>query len=182
MLVDDAEQQPARKDAIKRLPSQGDAAELLSAEFQKIAAEWKAAEVAYRAAKNEVRESEVNQATRAAKDHAKSREMIAAVTPPDGKAFGERALALADKYPGEDSLQVLSFGAMEFDDADTANLMIERVLRDHLQSSGIAPFLGKSRSLKRVVGAEPTKDFLSKVLAANPRPLERAHAFCPWAK
>ncbi len=157
------------------LPAQDDAKQL-PVEFQKLAAEWQAASAAYTEARAAVRGTEAYKAARAAKDFAKMRELRGPLTPPDGKAFGVRALALADRYSGDECLSVLTFAATNFDDADTVKFAIERVLRDHLESEGIVELLDKSRSFQRLLGRKETHDLLSKVLADNPHPLPRAHA------
>ncbi len=167
---------PAHGGATQERPRQDGASEQLISEFQAIATEWEVAEEAYRAAKTAVRNSEAYLAVLASKDRAKAREMIAAVARPDGRAFGARSLALADRWAGDPTLEVLTFAATELGDAVTAKLVIERVLRDHLKSEALGQLLGKSRSYGSLIGAEGTKEFLSKVLASNPHPLPRAHA------
>ena len=164
------------------LTAQDDATKQMPAEFHAMVAEWKTAKATYRAAKAEVRDTEAYKAARAVRDIAKMRELTDAVTPPNGKAFGERALALADKCPGDDCLSVLTFAATSLDDADTAKLVIERVLRDHLESAGIAELLSKTRSLGRLISAEETKTLLSEVVAKNPHPLPRALALLAIAR
>tara|TARA_R110002072_G_scaffold302899_2_gene489588 strand:+ start:8617 stop:9408 length:792 start_codon:yes stop_codon:yes gene_type:complete len=164
------------------LPAQGDATKQVSADFQKMVAEWQAAESAWRAAKNDVRDSEAYKEARAAKDIAKMRAMTDAVTGPDRKAFGKRALALADQCEGDQCLSVLTFAATNFDDGGIAEVVIKRVLRDHVKREGIAELLNKSRSFVRLIDAETTQNLLRKVNAENPHPLPRVHALLLMSK
>ncbi|MFK7743111.1 MAG: peroxiredoxin family protein [Planctomycetota bacterium] len=159
------------------VPAQSVPAQQLPAEFQELAAEWKATKASYRAAKAEVRSTAVYKAALAApRDIDKLRALIAAVPAPDRKAFGKRALALADQVAGDARMEILAFAATNFEEADTAKIVLKRVLRDHIESERVADLLRRSRSFAGLIGAEAMSDLLAKVVASNPHPQPRVHA------
>lgn len=158
------------------LPAQEDATKQPPSKFEVMVAEWKAAKAAYRAAKDEVRETEAYKTARADRNIALMRKLTGVVKGPDSRAFGKRALALADESAGDEALNVLTFAATNFSEADIVKHMIERLTRDHIKSKEIVNLLKRSRTFGRLIGKKETTDFLSKVNAKNPHPLPRAYA------
>lgn len=158
------------------LPAQGAEPKPSLVEFEKLTAEWKAANDGYRAALAAVTTSDEYKAAREAKDNAKARELTSAIPRPDAAAFGARALALADQYAGEDSLKVLVFAATTFAEKDVVRSAVERVQKRHLGNAGIVGLMENAMTLSRFLGPEDANAFLDQVIADNKHALPRAWA------
>ena len=163
------------------VPAQAADAAAQRAEYETIVAEWQAVSRDYRAALKELQASQAYKAAREARDMAKVRELSAAVARPDGKAFGARALALADRLAAsgnaEATMEVLAFAAANLNDKDTVVAVAERVEKDFLRSAAIVVLLENPMSLTHYLGAEKAAAFLDRVVAENPNDLPKA-----WAK
>lgn len=147
------------------------------AEYDQLVAEWTAATKASQAASKALVATEAYKAAAEAKDQKKLNELRASVARPDAKAFGARALALADQYAGDDGLRVLAYAAANFADQDTAKAVAERVEQTYLKSAALAALLENAMSLSRGIGAENANALLDRVIAENPHALPKA-----WAK
>ncbi|MFY9345474.1 MAG: hypothetical protein WAT39_23490 [Planctomycetota bacterium] len=147
------------------------------AEYDKLVAEWTAATKASQEATKALVASDAYKEALAAKDQKKLTELRASVARPDGKAFGARAIALADQYAGDDSLRVLVYAAANFADKDTAKAVGERVEKDFLQSPKLGDLLENAMTLQRGLGEEAGNQLLDRVIAESPHAVPKA-----WAK
>lgn len=146
------------------------------AEYDKLVAEWTAASRAYAAANKALLASEAYKAAAKAKDQAKINELRATVVRPDVKAFGARAVALADQFAGEASVPFLTYAAANFADEDTIKAVVERVLKNHTKSPQLGVMLENAMSLSRFVGQEQSNLLLERVIADNQNPETKAWA------
>jgi len=145
-------------------------------EYDKLVAEWTAAMKTYTEANKQLMASEEYKKARAEKDTAKARELMASVSRPDGKAFGTRALELADKNAGDDGLRFLVYAAANFNDKDTSKAIAERVLKNYLKSPKLGDLLEHGMALSRALGAEEGDALLERVKAESPHALPKAWA------
>lgn len=143
------------------------AAQSATAEYDKLVADWKAEVAANREASKKVQDSPEFKAAREAKDSAKARELMSAVTPPNRKGFGERALKLADQYGGDDGLKFLTYAATNFADKDVAKQVFDRVSAKYAMSPKITELLENGRGLMAAVGPESANELLSKIASEN---------------
>lgn len=145
-------------------------------EYDKLVADWTAAMKTYLDANKELMASDAYKEAVAAKDSDKIKELRAAIVRPDAKAFGARALELADQYTGEASLHVLAYAASNFADKDTTKAIAARVEKDFLKSPALGELLENAMSLSRGLGAEEANKLLDRVIAESPHALPKAWA------
>ena len=146
------------------------------AEYDTLVAEWTAATKANQEAMKALMASDAWKEAAAAKDNKKLTELRTAVARPDVKAFGSRAIALADQYSGDDSLTVLAYAAANFADKDTAKEVAERVEKNHLKSARLGEVLENAMTLSRGLGEEEGNNLLDRVIAESPHALPKAWA------
>ncbi len=163
------------------VPAQAADATATRAGYDKLVADWTAANRDYRAALKELQATEEYKAARDARDSAKLRELSGKLTRPDGKAFGARALELAEQAAngaaGKDgALPFYVYAALNFADKDTVLTVVERIEQDFISSPAILPLLESATSLTRYLGAEKGAAFLDRVVAENKDPLAKAWA------
>jgi hypothetical protein len=147
------------------------------AEYDKLVAEYTAAQKAYADAMKALIASEEYKAAVEAKDNKKVNELRGAVARPDAKVFGPRAIELADQYAGDSSIRVLAYAAANFADKDTAKAIGERIEKSHLKSAKLGDLLENAMALQRGLGEEEDNKLLDRVIAENPHALPKA-----WAK
>jgi hypothetical protein len=147
------------------------------AEYDKLVAEWTAAQKANADAMKALMASEEYKAAVAAKDNKKLNELRTSVARPDTKTFGTRAIELADQYKGEAGIKVLAYAAANFAGKDTAKAIAERIDRDHLKSAKLGDLLENGMALHRNLGDEDGNKLLDRVIAESPHALPKA-----WAK
>jgi hypothetical protein len=147
------------------------------AEYDKLVAEYTAAQKAYADAMKSLIASEEYKAAVEAKDNKKVNELRGAVARPDTKVFGPRAIELADQYAGDASIRVLAYAAANFADKDTAKAIGERIEKSHLKSAKLGDLLENAMALQRGLGEEEGNKLLDRVIAENPHALPKA-----WAK
>ena len=149
------------------------------AEYEKLVADWTAAKKANEDAMKALRASDEYKAAVAAKDNKKVRELSGTIAPPDAKAFGIRAMELADQYKGDASLRVLTYATSELAarDADTAKAVAARIEKDLLKDAKLGDLLENGMALHRGLGDEGGNTLLDRVVAESPHALPRA-----WAK
>lgn len=147
------------------------------AEYDKLVADWTAAKKANEDAVKAVQATEEYKAAADAMDGKKQRELLATVPNLDRKAFGTRAIELADKYKGDASLRVLSYTAANFANKDTAKAIVERIEKDYLKSEKLGDVLESGMALHSNLGEEDGNKLLDRVLAENPHALPKA-----WVK
>jgi hypothetical protein len=147
------------------------------AEYDKLVAEWTAAQKANADAMKALMASEEYKAAAAAKDNKKLNELRTSVARPDTKTFGTRAMELADQYKGDASIKVLAYAAANFAGKDTAKAIAERIDRDHLKSAKLGDLLENGMALHRNLGDEDGNKLLDRVIAESPHALPKA-----WAK
>ena len=145
-------------------------------EYDKLVAEWTAATKAASEAQKAMVASEVYKAAAAAKDTAKLNELRGAVKRPDQKAFGARAISLADQFAGDDGLPFLTFASANLFDETTIKAVVDRLLKNHVKSAGITEILESAASLQRFAGKEQADTLLARVIAENPNPESKAWA------
>ena len=145
------------------------------AEYEKLVADWTAAQKASQAAMRELAATEEYKAAVAAKDNKKITELRASVAP-DSKPFGTLAIALADKQSGDVRLQVLAYAAKNFGDADTAKGVAERIEQYLLKDAGLAQLLENAGGLSRGLGPDAANKLLDRVIATTPHALPKAWA------
>jgi len=150
------------------LPAQAGKAQAATAtaEYDKLVADWKAETTANRDARKKVTDSPEYKAAAEAKDNAKLRELMGAVKAPDRKAFGERALKLADQF-GDDGLQFLTYAAQNLADKDVAKGIAERVEAKFVKSPKLGEFVETGRGVFAQVGAEAADALLAKIASEN---------------
>ena len=159
------------------LPAQAaEASAPILAEYEKLVADWTAAKKASDEALKALVASEEYKAAVAAKDNKKVGELRAKVAP-DAKAFGTRAIELADKYKGDATLRVLAYATANFGDKDTMKAVAERVEKDHIKSPALGDVLENARALTGALGVEGAGKLLDRVIAENTHALPKA-----WAK
>ncbi|HZN37954.1 MAG TPA: hypothetical protein VFD82_04080 [Planctomycetota bacterium] len=164
------------------LPAQAvDASAPKLAEYEKLVADWTAAQKASQAALKELVATEEYKAAVAAKDNKKITELRASVAA-DSKPLGARAIALADQHKGDVSLQVLAYAAKNFGDADTANGVAERIEKNHLKDAALAQLLENAGGLSRGLGPDATNKLLDRVIATSPHALPKAWAMFSQAQ
>ena len=146
-------------------------------EYDKLVAEWTAANTAYQEAMKKMTASEDYQKAREARDNAKLRELMSSVKRPDPKPFGERAIALADKHPGDDGLRFLAYAAQNFPDKDTGTAVVERLEKHHVKSARLGEVLENAMGLSRSAGVEAANALLERVKAESPHSLPKAWAY-----
>lgn len=151
------------------------------AEYDKLVADWTAAQKASQEALKALAASEEYKDAVAAKDNKKVAELRASVAP-DSKPLGMRAIALADQHSGEVSLQVLAYAAKNFADADTARGVAARIEKNHLKSAALAQLLENSAALSRGLGPDATNKLLDRVIAESPHALPKAWAMYSQAQ
>lgn len=144
------------------------------AEYDKLVADWTAARKANEDAMKALMATEEYKAAVEAKDREKLTELRRKVPAPDAKAFGTRAIELADQYQGDSSLRVLSYTAANFANKDTAKAIAERVEKSHLKSAKLGDLLENAMGLQRGLGEEDTNKLFDRVLAENPHALPKA--------
>ncbi|MCA8966064.1 MAG: hypothetical protein H6838_18070 [Planctomycetes bacterium] len=158
------------------VPAQAADATAQRAGYDKLVADWTAANRDYRAALKELQATDEYKAARDARDSAKLRELSSKLTRPDGKAFGARALELADQAGKDGAMPFYVFAVANFGDKDTALTVVERVEQDYITSAAIVPLLENAMSLTRYLGAEKGAAFLDRVVAENEDPVAKAWA------
>jgi hypothetical protein len=161
------------------LPAQAaDASAPKLAEYDKLVAEWTAATKANQDAMKALMASDAFKEAQAAKDNKKLAELRSGVARPDAKAFGARAITLADQYAGDNGLRVLTYAAQNFSgDKDTIKAIAERVEKTYLKSPKLGDLLENAMSLTRGLGEEEGNKLLDRVIAESPHQLPKA-----WAK
>jgi hypothetical protein len=147
------------------------------AEYDKLVAEWTAANTAYQEANKKVMASDEYKKAREDKDTAKQRELMASVKRPDTKPFGDRAIALADQFAGDDGLRFLVYAAQNFTDKDTGTAVVERVEKSYLKSAKLGDLLENPMALSRSAGVEAANALLERVKTESPHALPKAWAF-----
>jgi hypothetical protein len=147
------------------------------AEYDKLVADWTAAKKANEDAMKALRATEEFKAAVEAKDRQKLTELSKTVALPDAKAFGTRAIELADKYKGDETLRVLAYATANFGDKDTMKAVAERVEKDHIKSPALGDVLENARALTGALGVEGASKLLDRVIAENTHALPKA-----WAK
>jgi hypothetical protein len=148
------------------------------AEYDKLVAEYTAAQKANTDAMKALMATPEYKAAVEAKDNKKLNELRNAITRPDAKAFGTRAIELADQYKGDASIRVLAYAAANFaGNKDTAKAIAERVEKDHLKSAKLGDLLENAMGLHRGLGDEDGNKLLEAVIAESPHALPKA-----WAK
>jgi len=145
-------------------------------EYDKLVAEWTAATKANQEAMKVLMASDAYKQAVEAKDTAKINELRGTVVRPDAKAFGKRALALADQFAGEEAMPFLVYAGSNFADADTAKGVAERVLKDHIKSPALGDLMENAMTLTRFVGPETSAQLLDRVVAESPHKLPKAWA------
>ncbi|MFN9755179.1 MAG: TlpA family protein disulfide reductase [Planctomycetota bacterium] len=161
------------------LPAQagGDAAAAAKAAYDALVAEWTAEQAAARAATKQVTESAEYKAARDAKDHDKARALMAQAKRADAKAFGQRALALADAH-GPHGGRFAAYAATALVGAKVvAAAAAERLERRFLADPAMLTVLESPMGLFSALGTEPAKALLGKVEAKNGDGMASA-----WAK
>jgi hypothetical protein len=144
------------------------------AEYDKLVADWTAATKANQEAMKALMATEEYKAAAEARDREKLNELRKKVPALDAKAFGTRAIELADQYQGDSSLRVLSYTAANFANKDTAKAIAERVEKSHLKSAKLGDLLENAMGLQRGLGEEDTNKLFDRVLAENPHALPKA--------
>ena len=157
------------------LPAQADA-DKAQGGLAELTAEWKAANADYRAAMQKVQSSDEYKTARSNKDYDTLRGLMADLKRPDAKAFGARALELADAREGDEALVVLTFIANNLYDADTFKGLIARVERDHLTSAKLGGILANGNTLAHFAGPEQTAALLQRIAKENEANEPRAWA------
>jgi len=147
------------------------------AEFDKLVADWTAAMQAKRDEFKALYATEEYKAAEAAKDDKKLSELDRSIPPLDSKAFGTRAIELADQYAGDASVRVLAWATSFSSNKDIAKAIAERIEKSHLKSPKLGDVLEKAMSLQRGLGEEEANQLLERVIAESPHALPRA-----WAK
>ncbi len=137
-----------------------------AAEYDKLVAEWKAETKASREAAKAVQESPEYKAAREAKDNKTASELMGKVKRPDQKAYGERAIKLADQF-GDDGMRFLAYAAGNFADKDVVKGIAERVSNRYLASPGLAELLEKPMGMFNGLGAEGADELLAKIVGAT---------------
>ncbi|MFY9344247.1 MAG: hypothetical protein WAT39_17275 [Planctomycetota bacterium] len=145
------------------------------AEYDKLVAEWKAESKASREASKVVQATEEFKAAAAAKDQAKQRELMAAVKRPDAKAYGERALKLADQF-GNDGVRFLAYAAANFADKDTAAGIAERIGTKYIKSKAVVALLESPLRVLGAIGPDAAGKLLDQIVAENPDDQAKAWA------
>jgi hypothetical protein len=159
------------------VPSQvGDRPPASEQEYQRLAADWQAATAASNAALQAAMASEAWQQATAAKDRKQLEQLRAGVQKPDVKAFGERALRLADQFAGDDSLRFLTFACDNLMDKATIEAVAARLLAQHTKSAKIDAVLENAMILQSFAGKEQAQALLARVVADNQHPLPKAWA------
>lgn len=146
------------------------------AEYDRLVADWKAANGAYRAALKELQASDEYKAAREARDAEKLRELSGKLVRPDGAAFGQRALELGGKAGPEHAMAFYVFAAQNSNDKATVTAVVERVRSDYLSSPAIVPLLENGMVLARHLGPEASAKFLDEVVEQSKSPLAKAWA------
>ncbi|MBL9078288.1 MAG: redoxin domain-containing protein [Planctomycetes bacterium] len=144
--------------------------------FDRLATEWQAAQTAYRTAMTAVTESADYKAAQAAKDAAKTRDLLASVRKPDLVAYATRGLEAARACSGEDQMRFLVWLAVENGHGDSIKQAIELVREHHVQSPQMEQLLENGGTLSRAVGADVAAALLERVVADSPHPRARAWA------
>ena len=158
------------------VPAQSESApSAANAEYEKLVAAWKAETQANQAATKKIQASEEFQAAQKAKDNAKLRELMGAVKRPDMKAYGQRALGLADQF-GDDGVRFLTYAAVNFGDKDVAKGVVERVRAKFLKSPALGELLEKPMGLLNAVGPEEAGSLLEEIAKENPDNQSKAWA------
>jgi len=98
------------------------------------------------------------------------------VSVPDGKAFGARAIALADQFAGEAAMPFLCFAVANCVDEEATKAVVARVLQNHVKSPGLATILKNAKALLRFAGTEDVEKLVEAVIADSPHALPRAWA------
>jgi len=146
------------------------------AEYDTLVAEWTAAQKTYSEAMKVMMASDEYKKARTDKDTAKLKELADKLTRPDGKAFGARALALADQCKGDEGIRYLAY-ATNFTDKDTSKEVVERVVKNHMKSPKLGDMLENALTLSRQIGQPETEAFLDQVIADSPHALPKAWAY-----
>ncbi|MEO6595795.1 MAG: hypothetical protein ABIP94_13675 [Planctomycetota bacterium] len=145
-------------------------------EYEKLVAEWKAAGDAFTVARKALAETDAYKAAVEAKDSKAQRELMGKLEKPDAKAFGERALKLADQQKGDAAMPFLTFAATELNDEATTKAVVERVLAKHVKSPQLTGLMENAMAIARFVGPEDTDKFLERVIAESPQPVNKGWA------
>lgn len=146
------------------------------AEYDKLVAEWTAAGKAYSAAQKELLASDAYKAAAEAKDTAKVNELRNSLARPDAKAFGERALHLADQFTGDEGLAFLTFAASSFAEESVQKGVLERAQKSYLKSKNLGDIIENAMMLSRFAGQDETRAFFDRVIAESPHEMPRAWA------
>jgi hypothetical protein len=145
-------------------------------EYQRLAADWQAATASSNAAQQALMASDAWQQASEAKDGKRLAELRGTVKKPDPKAFGERALRLADQFAGDESLRFLVFACDNLMDKATIEAVVERLLTRHTKSAKLDAVLENAMMLQSFAGKEQAEALLARVVADNPHPLPKAWA------
>lgn len=157
------------------VPAQAGAAQAAAAtaEYDKLVAEWKAEQAANREAVKKIQATEEFQAAQKAKDNNKLRELMGAVKRPDAKAYGERALKMADQF-GDDGLRFLIYASGNFGDKDVAKGIVERVRTKFVKNPALTELLEKPMGLLGAVDPADANALLAEIASDNPNDQAKA--------
>jgi len=158
------------------LAQAGDRPQASEQEYQRLADDWQAATATSNAAQQAMMASDAWKQASAAKDQKKLGELRAGIAKPDAKSFGERALRLADQFPGDESLRFLTFACDNLMDKATIEAVVERLLAQHTKSAKLDAVLENAMMLQSFAGKEQAEALLAHVVADNQHPLPKAWA------
>jgi hypothetical protein len=146
-----------------------------AAEYERLVADWKAEQAAFREANQKIQATPEYKAAREAKDSAAIGELTKDLKRPDPGAFGKRALDLADRFR-DDSARFVAYAAQTFANKDNGAALVERLTAKHLSSPALVEVLENGRGLFAAIGKDAAHEFLAKV--AKESSLDQAKA---WA-
>lgn len=158
------------------LAQTGDGPQTCEQEYRRLAGDWQAATASHNAALQTLMASEAWQKASAAEDTEQLAELRASVVKPDAKAFGERALRLADRFAGDEALRFLTFACDNLMDKATIEAVVERLLAQHTKSANLDAVLENAMILQSFVGKEQAEALLARVVADNEHALPKAWA------
>lgn len=145
-------------------------------EYEKLVADWSAAKDAFTAAQKELMNTDAYKAAQEKRDREALTELSKSLPTPDAKAFGERALAGAKQYAGDQALLFLTFAADNFRDGDVAKRVVAEVTKNHIGSQSLDGILENAMALSSMIGPKEGEAFLKQVVAENKHALPRAWA------
>jgi hypothetical protein len=149
-----------------------------TAEYQKLVADYKAAQTAYSAARKQVEASPEFKAADEAKDRAKMQELVRAVPPVDRRQFAERAMESADRFTGDGAVPFLCWAAVNGGDKDITRTAVERLMKDHVRSPDLLTLVEGNAGmiLARQMSADEADAALARVVEGSPHALVKAWA------